>query len=93
MPPPTARLRRRIERDFPEHGRSAEVVRLLGQWSPDGWNVDVERVQAAILILAGGRINGVLDAIEDARADWRDVLIAADLARDDWPDRIAEQFP
>ena len=93
MPPLTARLCRRIERDFPERGRSAEVMRLVSGWSPDGWKVDIERVQAAIVLLAGGRIDGLLAAMEDARTDWRDVLVAADLAQADWPDRIAEQFP
>jgi hypothetical protein len=43
-----------------------------------------ERIQAAVVLLAGGDSRRFLSA-----ADWRDVLVAAGLAGADWRDRLA----
>ena len=76
------RLKRRIERDFREPGSATEVSRLVGEAS------DSERVQAAIVFVASGDLGLLRNAIALAKADWRDVLVAGELADDDWPQRL-----
>lgn len=49
---------------------------------------DSERIQAGIVLLAGGDLAGLRQALDLARLDWRDVLMAAELAGDDWPQRL-----
>jgi hypothetical protein len=78
----TSRLRSRIERDFGESGNAEGVCRLVGEAS------DTERVQAAIVLTAAGRIADLRDAIALAQIDWRDVLMNAGLANEDWPTRL-----
>lgn len=81
----SARLERRVRRDF---GAAADdVVRLL-QDSPHA-----ERVQAAIVIGAGGDAERVREALRLADLDWRDVLMntqatAVDLATSGWEVRL-----
>jgi hypothetical protein len=75
----SARLQRRVARDFPQPGSAEEVVRLLASVS------DSERVQAAIVVAANGDLRELKREAELAAVDWRDVLINGDLARDDWP--------
>jgi hypothetical protein len=48
----------------------------------------IERVQAAVVVLSGGNSQRFLEALTMAQRDWRDVLVAAQLAQDDWPDRL-----
>ena len=76
------RLRRRIERDFPERGSASSVIELVGAIS------DSERVQAAIVIWGRGDLARLRDALDLAEQDWRDVLVRADLADEDWPSRL-----
>ena len=78
----SGRLRRRIERDFPEPGSAPEVLELVETVA------DTERVQAAIVLWAKGDIARLYDAAELALADWRDVLVRASLADEDWPARL-----
>jgi hypothetical protein len=51
-----------------------------------------EKITAAVVILADGSVDKLLGAIELMEADWRDLLIAADLARADWPSRLDDIF-
>ncbi|MFJ7415613.1 hypothetical protein ACIQWZ_33145 [Streptomyces sp. NPDC098077] len=51
-----------------------------------------EKVTAAVVIVADGSADKLLDAIELMEADWRDLLIAADLACADWPARLNDVF-
>ncbi|WP_233225584.1 hypothetical protein, partial [Amycolatopsis sp. CA-126428] len=51
-----------------------------------------ERVQAAIVLLARGSIRRFRDAVTLSTQDWRDVLVAADLAHDDWPARLDQEL-
>lgn len=82
----TSRLRKRIESDFGASGDFEEVCRLVGEAS------DTERVQAAIVLTARGRLADLHDVIALAQIDWRDVLINAGLAHEDWPTRLDEQL-
>jgi hypothetical protein len=78
MPSMSVRLRRRIERDFPEPGSAREIELLVG----DGG--DSERVQAAIVMWGRGDLDRIRNAQALALQDWRDVLVRAALADDDW---------
>ena len=85
--------RRRIERDFPEPGRAKDIEDLLAdavesldlsQWDAHA----LERIQAAIVLGAGGDLAGVRAMRDLALQDWCDALVAADLAGQDWPERL-----
>ena len=78
----TQRVRARIERDFAEAGSADEVIRLVAGAG------DSERVQAAIVVAASGRLSDLHDAIALARIDWRDLLVNVGLGNDDWPTRL-----
>jgi hypothetical protein len=89
-----SRLERRIQRDFPEPGSANGVIHLLDEL-PDGAGYDreilsSERVRAAIVILAKGKLADLRAAIELAKTDWRDLLVTAELANADWPARLDE---
>ena len=47
-----------------------------------------ERIQFAILKLAEGDLTKFDTAFQEAKHDWRDVLVAAGLANEDWPDVV-----
>jgi hypothetical protein len=53
--------------------------------SPDG----DERICGAILIVADGDIDRLVDAAAEAELDWRDVLVRAGLEHDDWREELA----
>jgi hypothetical protein len=74
----SARLKRRVARDFPSPGSANEVIHLLAGVS------DSERVQAAIVFAAHGDLQEVKREAELVAVDWRDVLMNGDLAHEDW---------
>jgi hypothetical protein len=84
----TKRLRARIERDFPRGSVQPVIERLealdLGGVDEPG----VERIQAAVVLLAAGDWYAFERAAHDAVIDWRDVLCAAGLENEDWPQRL-----
>lgn len=47
-----------------------------------------ERLQAALVIPSSGTWWGLQAAIQHALIDWRDTLVAAGLADEDWPERL-----
>ncbi|MFF3663281.1 hypothetical protein [Streptomyces olivochromogenes] len=51
-----------------------------------------EKITAAVVILADGSVDKLLGAIELMETDWRDLLIAADLARADWSASLDDIF-
>lgn len=83
-------LHRRIRQDFPEAGSAEEILRLLADLPRRTGSAALgsERVQAAIILLARGTFSRFRDAVTLATQDWRDVLVAADLAHDDWPAKL-----
>jgi hypothetical protein len=92
----TTRLERRIRRGFSEPGSAHGVLQLLAKL-PDRAGYDQrilnsERVQAAIVLLADGDIPRLRQALELAMTDWRDVLVAAGLADENWPQRLDEEL-
>jgi hypothetical protein len=48
------------------------------------WSTARDRVQAALLVLSGSRIDRLLKEVPVSQVDWRDTLTAAGLAGSDW---------
>lgn len=81
----TPRLLRRVERDFgpdSDGALGALAAGLVGL--PSAERQDQERLAAAVVLPAAGRVGAVQDALALGRADWRDLLVAAGLAGGDW---------
>lgn len=76
------RVRRRIERDFRDPGSAAVVIELVGAAS------ESERVQAAVVVCGRGDLDRLRGARDLAERDWRDVLVGAGLADEDWPSHL-----
>ncbi|GAA1661764.1 hypothetical protein GCM10009765_09120 [Fodinicola feengrottensis] len=49
---------------------------------------DSERIQAGVVLCARGDLHRLRDACALAELDWRDVLMGAGLAHEDWPSRL-----
>ena len=47
--------------------------------------MDADRVHLAILLIARGDVQQFRVALQQARQDWRDTLVTAGLAEEDWP--------
>lgn len=75
----SARLERKIKRDFPEPGSAHEIASIVASAA------DSERVQAAIVIAARGDRQEVARQAELVQVDWRDVLVNGGLENEDWP--------
>jgi hypothetical protein len=92
--PESTRLEGRIRRDFPAPGAANGILtaldRLPGEAGYDEEFFRSERIRAAIVLLADGDLSHFRKAVELAKADWRDLLVAAGLAHEDWPARLDE---
>lgn len=91
----TVRVERRIAVDFP--GREGEVVgdlltELVNHLTDRGDQEDKERIAAATLLCGQGRVDRILDAVQLAKEDWRDVLVGAGLADAGWKERLEADF-
>ncbi|WP_062302335.1 hypothetical protein [Demequina subtropica] len=81
------RIAERAAEDF---GRSApRIVSALERLTVSA-SLDRDRLQAAVLIAARGNLTLFEDALEQARDDWRDLLVRTDLAGADWDARLDE---
>jgi hypothetical protein len=91
-----SRLERRIQRDFPEPGSANGVLHLLAELpGRAGYDREIlasERIQAAVVLLADGDLRRLRQALELAACDWRDLLVAAGLANEDWPQRLNDDL-
>ena len=76
----TPRLTAWVERQFGDE--SPFVLRQLAGFDTESTGQSSERLLAAIAIEALQR--GLPAALELARIDWRDVLVVAGLAHEDW---------
>lgn len=91
------RVRRRVSSDFPHHaGLVAEALAnfardMLPSEAAD--SAPVERLQVAAVLHARGDLRQLQDAIALGRTDWRDLLVGAGLADEDWPARLAAELP
>jgi len=80
----------RIERYVRLHFDDAELVlAVLADWriSYDE-EPPIERLTAAVVLAADGTLEGIDSAFELAEQDWRDLLVAAGLAHEDWPELL-----
>lgn len=90
----TPRLVRRVRRDFPAPGSADEILAVLDAL-PDKtrWpGPTPERIQAAVVLSAGGDVSRFLSAVDLAEIDWRDALMAADLGNTDWAERLEREL-
>ncbi len=80
-----------IERVFaPEH-RDHVRSRLAEQVLPLGESAPPPRVHIAILWLSQGELPRFERALQIARFDWRDTLVAAGLGNGDWREVLARR--
>ncbi len=86
---PTPRLTRRIRADFDAEDVDL-VIGALGELAVPSAPRTGERVQAAIVKLSRGDLGRFDRALEGARRDWRDVLVAAGFEHEDWAQRLDE---
>jgi hypothetical protein len=97
----TDRTLRLIERLFPADQRDAARELLeqhCGTNLPFCETLDaagLERIRFAVLKLSGGDLERLHNTIEQANADWRDVLVGADFgyalsAHDEWASAVLE---
>ncbi|WP_156160683.1 hypothetical protein [Demequina soli] len=81
----TRRVAARAVQDF--DSAAPEVIARLGLLNPP-LQVDLERVHAAVLITANGRMDWLEDAMSLALLDWRDLCVGAGLAGADYARRL-----
>ena len=79
------RLTRWINHHFPKG--TAEMVLSELRDLPDQvlGGQDPERIHAALVIRTGGSWHRFQQHLSSAKIDWRDALVAGDLADQDWP--------
>lgn len=76
-------VERVVRRDFPANMFS-EALDILDQYGTEDFHREKERVQLAALKLAGGRQERLRRAIDEAKCDYRDVLVAAEYPDYPW---------
>ncbi len=86
---PSDRLIRRIRRDF-GRGTDDEVIRRLTALRPDDSS---ERIQAALVLGAAGKLNRFEQQLRRLERDWREMLAVGGLADEDWPARLDAELP
>jgi hypothetical protein len=86
------RLLRRIKLEFPEPW-SSDVSQLLSTLENGSEGaLGIERLQAAVLLIARGDYRRFRHALGLAQHDWRRALELAGLQDDDWMAKLDEQF-
>jgi hypothetical protein len=86
------RVQRRVRVDFP-HQADRVIGSLTGLThgvfpGEARDSIAVERVQVAALVVAQGNLRRLDEAVALGRTDWRDLLVAAGLADEDWQDQL-----
>jgi len=84
---PTPRLSDYVCALFDEPDRSRVTTELDALTALPG-PMTTERVQTAVVSLSAGDMDRFEDELDLARRDWRDVLVAAGLAGEDWAQRL-----
>ena len=88
----SARLHRRVRRDFPDVHTAARVEVALRQLASDMANSlqDTERLLAAAVFTAEGDLGRLYVAVQEP--DFRDLLVGGELAHEDWPAVLDEEL-
>jgi hypothetical protein len=88
----TPRIERFVRESFDE-SEADLVLSVLAEWRisyvPEPPS---ERLIAAVVFMADGRLEGVDEALRLAEQDWRDLLVAGDLANGDWPEQLGARL-
>lgn len=91
-----SRLEQRVRQDFRDPGSASGVLDLLASLPREaGYDHEIhasERVQAAVVLFAAGNLRRLQQALDLAKADWRDLLMAADLGTDQWPAKLDSEL-
>jgi hypothetical protein len=82
------RLRTYVEREFPEPDAAAVLERLSNLTLPLAEKQSLERIQAAVVLLAKGDPERLERSAALAEKDWRDVLVWSGLGQGDWEQRL-----
>ena len=77
-----------VRRDFAADDVDAIVARLSSLDLPLAGDGPHTRIEAALLVLAEGSRAQFDAAAAGAEIDWRDTLVAAGFADDDWPAKV-----
>ncbi|MFG3048994.1 hypothetical protein ACGFZR_29225 [Streptomyces sp. NPDC048241] len=90
----SARLVRRVRRDFPDAEEARGVVGALRGLAVElaDSRQSAERLMAAVLLVAQGDVRGVRSAVLLGRTDWRDLLVAGGLAIKGWPEVLEAEL-
>jgi hypothetical protein len=89
----TQRVEQRFRSDFDGGSIEPALARLADLDLPLVDSADErERIQAAIVLAARGRWSAFEQLAELAEVDWRDVLVAAGLADEDWRTRLIDKL-
>ena len=81
----TRRVERYVQGRF-DASEAGLVLAALGDWRISyEEEPPSERLIAAVVLAADGRLDGVDVAFQTAERDWRDLLVGAGLANGDWP--------
>jgi hypothetical protein len=85
----TQRVSERVSRDFKpsQRAEAAYLLASLDLGRHDSQAGD-ERIHSAMLLIANGNVDRLLDAASLAETDWRDLLVTADLADDGWQEKV-----
>jgi hypothetical protein len=79
----------RIARYVRQHFEDTDAELVLG--ALEDWRISYEekppseRLTAAVVLAAGGTLEGIDSAFREAERDWRDLLCSAGLENEDWP--------
>lgn len=73
-------VERAVRRDFPKE-EVADVLKALAEYGTEEYHREKERVQLAVLKLAGGSRTKLRHELEGAKCDYRDALGAAEYPR------------
>lgn len=82
------RVANRVRRDF---GAAASEALDALELAETGIQ-EVERIHAALVLMAEGSLERLWQAVELSRLDWRDVLMNGGLAHGDWPKILEREF-
>ncbi|MGC3994732.1 MAG: hypothetical protein QM779_11570 [Propionicimonas sp.] len=82
------RLSRWISASFPTASAPVVLQQLAALTESTIGGQDPERIQAAMVLDTHGSHEAFRQRLELARIDWRDLLVGAGLANEDWPRRL-----
>jgi len=86
------RLEARVRSDFSPAEADAALRRLEALNLALAEKQSLERIQAAVVLLADGDPEKLERCARLAEVDWRDVLVFSGLGNGDWPARIDEEL-